>query len=294
MINFCINKVKGNAPIYVLGHRKPDVDTAVSSYLLSNILNKLGIEAYPCILNEGYEFDEYNNNIIKDFFDYNPVVINIKDINKYNFILVDHNDPIQSLKENINIIWCFDHHKNSNQINNLTIGKYCANSLFIYDYFKDMYEFNDKEKTLILMAVFTDTLFLKSDRFTDNDKKIINGLGVNLDSELLLRKYFIETDLSKGIKNYLKKSDRDFCYYGINFTSSVIQLINCNLDIINEYENAIKEKDENHLGLLRDLSNNITYAFFKVNDNLKKLKYNRIVSRQTILSDVILKLEENK
>ena len=281
-----ILKLKRFEPIYIIGHKNPDVDTVFSSYLLSNIFNFLGIESYPCTLEDNYKLDLYNKRIITDYLDYNPVVIKKDEINKYNFVLVDHNDPIQSLENSANIILCIDHHQNSNKLNNTIIGTSCANSLFIYKLFKDIYPFNDKEKQLIVVATFTDTLFLKTNRYKKEDEDLVKELGINLNNNEMLKKYFIPTDINLGINNYIKNSDRDFSYEGVTFSSSVIQLLECNKQIILDYKNAVLNKEDNHLGILRDLGEGKTYAFFKIDDYYQEISYDYVASRTTVLPEV--------
>ena len=283
-----INDLKKYEPLYIIGHKRPDVDTMVSSYLLCNIFNYLGIKSYYCILSSEYEIDKYNKRIIDDYLNYNPVIIDVKNIKNYNFVLVDHNDPNQSVGLSSNIAFCIDHHKNSNKLDNLILTDLCSNSLFIYDYFKDIYNFNAKEKELVMLAVLTDTLFLKTDRYKDKDKILVKELGISMDSNKLLEKYFIETDLSMGLDKYLEKSDRDFTYYGISFTSSVIQLLKVKDTFVHEYRDAIKRMNQNHLGMLRDLINNKTYVIFKINNEVIEFNYDFIASRaSTVIPDVI-------
>lgn len=281
-----ISKLKNNSPLYIIGHSKPDVDTIFSSYLLSNIFAFLGIESYPCILEDNYQIDLYNKRIIDDYLEYKPVIIKYDDISKYNFVLVDHNDPIQSIGDRGNIILCIDHHQNVNKLNNPILGNNCANCLFIYELFKNIYSFNEFEKQLINMAIFTDTLFLKTNRYKQEDETLLKKLNTNLDNNKMLEKYFIPTDISIGINNYIKKSDRDFSYNGVMFSSSVIQLLSCDKEIVLEYENAILNKDDNHFGILRDLKNSKTYVFYKIQNNFQKNIYDYVASRTTVLKEV--------
>ena len=46
-------ELKEKEPIYVIGHSNPDLDTIVSSILMSKIFNSLGIKAYYSIINNG-------------------------------------------------------------------------------------------------------------------------------------------------------------------------------------------------------------------------------------------------
>jgi inorganic pyrophosphatase/exopolyphosphatase len=126
--------------------------------LLSNVLSSFGIECYPCILSQEYNLDTYNGKIIEDFFEYNPVLINTNDINKYNFILVDHNDPKQSIGINSNVIFGIDHHKDSGTFKNILISDYSSTSLFIYDYFKEKATEGSHMNAVTIMQILVDDI----------------------------------------------------------------------------------------------------------------------------------------
>lgn len=290
-----INDLKQYEPLYIIGHKNPDVDTVFSSYLIWNIFNYFGIKSYYCILNKDYEIDKYNKCIIGDYLDFKPIIINVLDLNKYNFVLVDHNDPNQSIGGKSNVVFGIDHHKDSEILDNIILSDLCCNCLHIYNYFKDIYSFSDKEKELIMIAALADTLFFRSNRYKEKDKLLVSELGINIDSEKLLEKYFIETDLSMGIDKFLGKSDRDFTYFGISFSSSVVQSIGDKNNVINEYRDCILNKGDNHLGMWKDLTNNKTYVFFKINSNFEEFTYDFIASRaSTVIPDVVKYLEQEK
>ena len=287
-----VKELKKYEPLYIIGHMKPDVDTIVSSYLLSNIFNHLGIASYPCVLNKGYEINKYNKNIIDDYFHFVPIVIDENDIMNHNFVLVDHNDPIQSIGSASNVVFGMDHHQNLNFNDNIIFSDLCSNSLFIYNYFKDIYSFNDKEKNLVLIASLTDTLFLKTDRCKLKDRALIDELGISFDSDELLNKYFIETDLSKGLSFIIENSDRDFSFFDVHFTSSVIYVKNSNNSTRMEYKNLIMTGDKNHLGMWSDLEENKTYVYFKLVQHKFEKEYNTVASRaSTVMPDIINYLE---
>lgn len=288
-----IKELKKYEPIYVIGHKKPDVDTIFSSYLLSNILNHFNIESYPCILSEGYSLNKYNQTIIDDYLKFNPKIIDINDIDNYNFAIVDHNDPIQSIGKQINIVFGMDHHKDSKKVNNILFSDLCSNSLFIYDYFKNSYPFTEHEKKLIMLASLTDTLFLKSNRYKEKDKKLVEKLNIKFDSNELLNKYFIETDLSMGLDKYLETSDRDFSFHNVTFSSSVIYSKTSKVEKREEYKNIIINRNWNHLGMWGDLENNKTYVYFKINNAYKEIIYDFIASRAaTVMPDIVKYLED--
>ena len=115
---------------------------------------------------EGYEaFDEQAFNLIKK-------IIKEKDIPKYKYFLVDHNDSKQSVNNKNLIIGGIDHHPDSNNLNNIILGKYASTCLQIYDIFKNKYSFNKEEKNLIYYATMRDSYFGKSIRYQEKDKKL--------------------------------------------------------------------------------------------------------------------------
>ena len=61
-------------PLYIIGHKKPDVDSVVSTILLANIFKSNGIVAYPCFLKEEYDIDEYNLGVLNDCCSLNDII----------------------------------------------------------------------------------------------------------------------------------------------------------------------------------------------------------------------------
>ena len=58
--------LKQYEPLYVIGHKNPDIDSVVSSILLCNILKSHDIECYPCFLDNNYEIEEQSKKMIDD------------------------------------------------------------------------------------------------------------------------------------------------------------------------------------------------------------------------------------
>ena len=52
-----LKQLKKYEPIYVIGHSNIDIDSAVASKILSDVLNGFGIKAYYAVLEEKYNFD---------------------------------------------------------------------------------------------------------------------------------------------------------------------------------------------------------------------------------------------
>lgn len=278
--------LKKSEPIYIIGHSNTDADSIISSKLLSDILNYYSIKSYYVILNEKYDLDDYNRRMILECMDFNPLIISKEDINNHNYFLVDHNNPIQSVGEDANIIGCIDHHINSNKIKNCLLSNYCSTSLFIYSLFKDKYQFSDEQKYQIYMAFLNDSTFAKSSRYKKTDKKLVKTLGFNNNYNELFKKYFIPTNTNNGIKEVFKNGYKKHNINGIIFESSYIETFDNNL--LNEYIKLIQEYNGNFLGIWINYDNNQTYAYFKYNNNIKIFNYNYIASRAaTILMDAI-------
>lgn len=155
-----------------------------------------------------------------------------------------------------------------------------------------MYPFNTEEKTLVLIATLADTLFLKTDRYKLKDRKLVDELEIAFDSDELLEKYFIETDLSKGLEFIIENSDRDFSFLDLCFSSSVIYTKNTKDNIREEYRKLIIEGEKNHLGMWSDLEKNRTYIYFKIGVYKLEKVYNPVASRAaTVMPDIINYLE---
>ena len=278
-------KFKEFEPLYIIGHKKPDVDSIISSILLNNIFKSKGIECYPCFLEDGYNIDEYNAGVLKDCTDLD-MFVTISDDSNVNYVLVDHNDPIQSVGFGKKIVWGIDHHRNAKILSNILLSDDCACSLFIYEYFKDMYKFSNEEKFMIYMAALTDSLFFKGSRFTERDRELIDELGFDFDSNTMFKKYFIPTDLSVGIDKLFSSISKNYVYNGVRFFSIVVKTFN-------EFDHMKKEFREkvyqtpNCLGMWIDLDKEITYAYFNHDGVVKEFIYDCIASRAaTVIPDV--------
>ena len=277
-------------PIYVIGHEHSDVDSIVSSKIMCDIFNDSGIKSYYAILDSDYEIDDYNKSLIDECMNYNPVVIKRKDINKYNWFLVDHNDISQSLKTSTNVIGCLDHHINSNQIKNVMLSDVCANALFIYDIFKSEYDFSNEQKYQIFIAFLCDSTYGKSSKYRLEDGKLADELGFGHDYEKYFKKFFKTTDLSKGVKEALYTSYKKYVFDKIEFESSSIS--SYGTKGLYEYKSLISNINS-FLGIWKDYKSNKTYVFFNYKNKLKEFKYNFIASRATtILNDVLKYIKE--
>ena len=194
-----IKELKEYNELFVIGHNNIDSDSFFSSYLLSKILQSFGINAKQCIL-EDYQILEDDRGEIETFKKEDPIVLTKEEIKDKTFILVDHNDPDQSLKTNdANIVLSIDHHIVTNKVKNCYSIEYTSTGLFLYDLFKEIYSFSQEEKDIIALTVITDSCFLMTSRYKESDKVLMNELRPTINAEDLRKKYFKTTDFSQDM-----------------------------------------------------------------------------------------------
>ncbi len=167
ILDSIISKCK-DKEVYVLGHKNPDADSIISSYILSNVLKRLGANAQFAVLSEDYNYCKSDIKLITDYVKVKPVVVD--DVDNKLFVLVDHNNLEGLSKENV--LGAIDHHIITGEVYDTLEIEYASTCLLIYDLFKDKYEFSDNEKELIALSVLADTDYLCSSRFTIEDKKL--------------------------------------------------------------------------------------------------------------------------
>ena len=284
--------LKKYEPIYVIGHSNIDIDSAVSSKILCDILNDFGIKAHYAILDEKYEFDKYNQGMVKACMDFKPIIVKKEDINKYNWFLVDHNDRHQSVGLEVNVVGAIDHHPNANNVENVELTNVCSTALHIFNEYKDKYEFTEEQKYQIYMAFLNDSTFGKSSRYKQSDEEIAKQLGFNYNYNELFKKFFITTDITKGVHTKMKNGHKKYQFDNVYFESNYIEQFG--IEKLEDYKNIIKDM-ESFLGVWVDYENDKTYAYFKYDNQFIEFKYDFIASRATtILEDVINYLKENK
>jgi len=200
--------------VLVFGHKSPDTDSICSTLAMANLQTKLrGEEVIPCRLGELNEETKY---ALKYFEVEAPKFIE-KVEEGQNVILVDHNEFSQSVDgiENAKIIAVVDHHR----INNFQTSEplfYCAQPVgctatILLELFKaNNIEIEPKIAGLMLSAIISDTLLLKSPTTTDKDKKAVEELAKI--AKVDISKYGLDmlkagTDLDKYTEDELIRLD---------------------------------------------------------------------------------------
>ena len=253
-----IKNCKGKE-VFVLGHKNPDADSIISSYILSRILKRLGANAHFAVLSEQYEYCKSDIKLIDNFIKEEPVIVD--DINNKLFVLVDHNN-LEGLSTD-NVIGAIDHHIMTGEVYDTLEIEYASTGLLIYDLFKDMYEFTAEEKELIGLSVLADTDYLCSSRFTEEDKKLFLELDFKLDVEKLQKEYFLVNDMSLSIMDNLMINYKEYIKdFGRVRRSLIYTYTEEYENNFNKYVEYLKNSDDNWLLIWCDFEGKNTYAWF--------------------------------
>lgn len=200
--------------ILVFGHKNPDTDSICSSLVMADLQTKVrGEEVISCRLGEINEETRY---VLKYFNVEAPKFIE-KVEEGQTVILVDHNEFTQSVDgiENAKIDTVVDHHR----INNFKTAEPlfyfaqpvgCTSTLLFELYTLNNVVIEPKIAGLMLSAIISDTLLLKSPTTTEKDKKAVAELAkiANVD----FKTYGLEmlkagTDLDKYTEDELIRLD---------------------------------------------------------------------------------------
>ena len=250
-----LDNAKKEKEVYVIGHRLPDADSLFSSYLLTRILNKLGVKAYFAVLDEK-NYSQSDIKLISEYLKEEPLVLTNTSDKK--FILVDHNN-LEGLDKN-NVIGAIDHHVITGEVYDTLEIEYASTGLLIYDLFKKDYTFTKKEKELIALTVLADTEYLCSSRFTKEDKKLYLELGINLDNEKLQKKYFVISDFSKKIEDLLKDNYKEY-----HFDNKLVKrslLTSYQKEFAKYSKDIIASIDKERLLIWAEYENKKTYIYY--------------------------------
>ena len=275
-----VNDLKNYDELYIIGHNNVDCDSYFSSYILYKILRSFNINAYFCFL-DTFNILKEDKNIIDDFKIEEPVIIKKSEIKTKSFILVDHNDPSQSLgDDSYNIVLSIDHHIETNKVKNTYSIEYTSTGLFIYDLFKDIYEFDLVLKDLIALTVMNDSCYLTTSRFKESDKLLYNKLNTSLDVNVIMKKYFNTTDFKLDIDYNIKNNHKVYNIENIEINRVIIKCYDRDLKYISDYINRSNEIYNNNLFILNNFDSHKTNVYYK--GNLLR-EYNSIITSSVLI-----------
>ena len=280
------NIFKNTDTVYITGHRNPDADSLVSAKIMADILNDSGIKA-QWVFFKGDVVDPSSKLLLENCFDSTPLVITEADLEGKKFLLVDHNDVLQSVEKVDRAIAAIDHHSASGQIEHLWLSDYCCTALYIYMMFRERYSFSDVQKQQIFHAVLGDSVFGRSSRYKpQKDGDGVKALGYTTDYDEYFRKYFIPTDLSDPQKAFAENGVKSYKYSWAQMKSGYIEAMDTAL--LGEYKTFVQNYDGNFLGIWLDYSVPKTYAFFKLGDKLHEYVYDCVASRAALIMPYII------
>lgn len=201
---------------YVIGHIKPDVDATVAAISMAQYLRQRGYPEATAVIadpiNPETEF------VLNKFEAESPKLLSASDITKDDTItLVDHNEEDQRLP-GINpdqIIGIVDHHKANLNLGHpiaITIKPIGSTNTVIFGKFKKHNLNIDKKLAqLMLCAILSDTVGLKSSTTTDTDRGVVEelkGLAGISDTDALTKEIFkAKSDISKLSPEQIVKND---------------------------------------------------------------------------------------
>ena len=200
--------------VIVFGHRSPDTDTICSSLVMADLQTKLrGEEVKACRLGEINEETKY----VLNYFNIEAPKYIEKVEEGQKVILVDHNEFSQSVEgiENAKIEAVVDHHRINNFQTSEPLFYYaqpvgCTSTVLFELYKMNNIEIETKIAGLMLSAIVSDTLLLKSPTTTEKDRKAVKELAeienVNV-KEYGLEMLKAGTDLDKYTEEELIRLD---------------------------------------------------------------------------------------
>ena len=165
---------------YIFGHKNPDTDSITSSLVMANFEKALGNEdVVACRLGNINKETEYVLNYLG--IEAPELIEGIED--GANVILVDHNSPKESIEnlENVNVLKVVDHHKIALETSYPLFYRAepvgCTETVMYKLYKENNVEVDKTIATLMLSAIISDTLLLKSPTTTVEDIKAVEELA---------------------------------------------------------------------------------------------------------------------
>ena len=165
--------------VLIMGHKNPDTDSICSSIVASNLIKNFGIETKIVRLGNVNKETEYVLDFLK--IDAPEFIQEVKDGQE--IILVDHNEKMQSVdgRDNAKVLAVIDHHRIAD-FNTIEPLYYlakpygCTSTILYEEYKKAGIEIDKTIGTLMLSAIISDTLLLKSPTCTKNDIEAVKDL----------------------------------------------------------------------------------------------------------------------
>lgn len=175
--------------ILIFGHKNPDTDSICSSIVKERLNKKNGYEKSKAVrLGNINKETQYVLNYLG--IDAPELIEKVEEGQKV--IMVDHNEFNQSVTgiEKAKIIGVIDHHRIANFETSeplyYTARPYgCTSTILFNEYKSKNFEISKEEAVLMVSAIISDTLLLKSPTTTKNDEEALKELekisGINIE-----------------------------------------------------------------------------------------------------------------
>lgn len=259
--------------IYLVGHIGPDLDAAVAPIAYADYLEKSkryeGSNIVPVLAGEPNVETKF---VLDKFGVTTPALLDDIEIDSTDaFILVDHNEESQRHPKVVaeQVIEIIDHHKINISFTSplrIDVRPYGSTSTIVYRNF-EMYGLKPSKQSLelILAAILSDTIGLKSSLTTGLDSKIAKDIAEELDLDV--EKFTFELFKSKSditgltTEEIIKKDYKVFDFSGKKTFIGVIETV--------EPQKIIEQKEEIVNGLSEVKANEgASFGFFVVIDIL--------------------------
>ena len=179
--------------LLVFGHKNPDTDSICSSLVMTNLKNKLGIDAKSCRLGEVRKEAEF----VLNYFGVEPPEFLESVGSEDSCCLVDHNEYGQSVDglQDATILEIVDHHKlggitTATPLSMTLRPVGCTNTILYNMYIENNVEISKPIAGLMLSAILSDTLIFRSPTTTELD--IEAGKALAKIAEVDYEKYGME------------------------------------------------------------------------------------------------------
>lgn len=191
----------------VFGHKNPDTDAIVAAKAYSYLQNKLGADTEAVALGEPNEETQFVLNYFKEPA---PRVIKTVSNEVEAVMLIDHNEAQQSVDDikDVQVTHVVDHHRIANFETSAPLYYHaeplgCSSTIILKEFKQHGVEVPANIAGMMLSAIISDTLLLKSPTTTDEDVAAVKELAkiAGVDYE----KYGL--DMLKAGTNLASKSD---------------------------------------------------------------------------------------
>ena len=191
----------------VFGHKNPDTDAIVAAKAYSYLQNKLGADTEAVALGEPNEETQF---VLDYFNEPAPRVIKTASNEVGAVMLIDHNEAQQSVADikDVQVTHVVDHHRIANFETSAPLYYHaeplgCSSTIILKEFKQHGVEVPANIAGMMLSAIISDTLLLKSPTTTDEDVAAVKELAkiAGVDYE----KYGL--DMLKAGTNLASKSD---------------------------------------------------------------------------------------